>query len=103
MIPRTHPINVRVWPSSWGRFYSGDRCSHGLAGGPFWFETTSGDTAAVGHTIRRRARPAVYDKREKTLQSIADMFDILRSTVYGHLDKTKNVPRQPKKVTVMKS
>ncbi len=39
----------------------------------------------------------LYDEREKTIQQIADMFGIRRSTVYGHLDKTKTVPRQPKK------
>ncbi|MFJ4964143.1 helix-turn-helix domain-containing protein [Streptomyces sp. NPDC088729] len=39
----------------------------------------------------------LYDAREKTVQQIADMFNVPRSTVYGHLDKTKTVPRQPKK------
>lgn len=38
----------------------------------------------------------LYDQREKTVQQIADMFGVPRSTVYGHLDKTKIVPRQPK-------
>jgi DNA invertase Pin-like site-specific DNA recombinase len=42
------------------------------------------------------------DEREKTVQQIADMFGVPRSTVYGHLDKTKTVPRQPKKSTVTK-
>jgi hypothetical protein len=32
-----------------------------------------------------------------------DMFGVLRSTVYGPLDKTKTVPRQPRKTTVAKS
>ncbi|MFD8382300.1 hypothetical protein ACFV2X_27920 [Streptomyces sp. NPDC059679] len=31
-----------------------------------------------------------------------DMFGVPRSTMYGHLDKTKTVPRQPKKTTAMK-
>ncbi|MET9387678.1 recombinase family protein [Streptomyces sp. NPDC002928] len=44
----------------------------------------------------------LYDEREKTVQQIADMFGVPRSTVYGHLDKTKTVPRQPKKSTVTK-
>ncbi|MFE0654093.1 recombinase family protein [Streptomyces sp. NPDC059534] len=44
----------------------------------------------------------LYDEREKTVQQIADMFGVPRSTVYGHLDKTKTVPRQPKKTTVTK-
>jgi DNA invertase Pin-like site-specific DNA recombinase len=39
----------------------------------------------------------LYDEREKTVQQIADMFGVPRSTVYGHLDKTKTVPRQLKK------
>jgi DNA invertase Pin-like site-specific DNA recombinase len=38
----------------------------------------------------------LYDEREKTVQQIADMFGVPRSTVYGHLDKTKTVPCQLK-------
>ncbi|MBT2546139.1 recombinase family protein [Streptomyces sp. ISL-44] len=45
----------------------------------------------------------LYDEREKTVQQIADMFSVPRSTVYGYLDKTKTVPRQPKKTAVTKS
>jgi hypothetical protein len=30
------------------------------------------------------------------------MFNVPRPTVYGHLDKTKTVPRQPKKTTAAK-
>lgn len=41
----------------------------------------------------------LYDAREKTVQQIADLFGVPRSTVYGHLDKTKTVPRQPKNTT----
>ncbi|WP_327256554.1 recombinase family protein [Streptomyces sp. NBC_01244] len=41
----------------------------------------------------------LYDAREKTVQQIADMFNVPRSTVYGHLDKAKTVPRQPKRTT----
>ncbi|WP_406511241.1 recombinase family protein [Streptomyces sp. NBC_00161] len=44
----------------------------------------------------------LYDAREKTVQQIADLFGVPRSTVYGHLDKTKAVPRQPKKTTITK-
>ncbi|WP_243879229.1 helix-turn-helix domain-containing protein [Streptomyces sp. KS 21] len=33
----------------------------------------------------------------ETVQQIADMFGVPRSTVYGHLDREKTVPRQPKK------
>ncbi|MFE9386251.1 recombinase family protein [Streptomyces sp. NPDC007025] len=44
----------------------------------------------------------LYDEREKTVQQIADMFGVPRPTVYGHLGKTKTVPRQPKKTTVTK-
>jgi DNA invertase Pin-like site-specific DNA recombinase len=43
----------------------------------------------------------LYDAREKTVQQIADLFGVPRSTVYGHLDKTK-IPRQPKKTAVTK-
>ncbi|MEV6028358.1 recombinase family protein [Streptomyces sp. NPDC052036] len=45
----------------------------------------------------------LYDERERTVQQIADMFGVPRPTVYGHLDKTKTVPRQPKKPVVTKS
>lgn len=30
------------------------------------------------------------------------MFNVRRSTVYGHLDKAKAVPRQPKKTAAAK-
>ncbi|MFE0654748.1 recombinase family protein [Streptomyces sp. NPDC059534] len=39
----------------------------------------------------------LYDAREKTVQQIADLFGVPRSTVYGYLDRTKTVPRQLKK------
>ncbi|WP_280922452.1 recombinase family protein [Streptomyces sp. KCTC 0041BP] len=45
----------------------------------------------------------LYDEREKTVQQIADMFGVPRSTVYGHLDKAKTVPRQPKNTKVTQS
>lgn len=32
-----------------------------------------------------------------------ELFGVPRSTAYGHLDKTKTVPRQPKKTAVAKS
>ncbi|WP_369185414.1 recombinase family protein [Streptomyces sp. Y1] len=44
----------------------------------------------------------LYDAREKTVQQIADLFGVPRSTVYGHLNREKTVPRQPKKATVAK-
>ncbi|MGW0628489.1 helix-turn-helix domain-containing protein [Streptomyces sp. NPDC002758] len=44
----------------------------------------------------------LHDEREKTVQRIADMFGVPRSTVYGHLDREKTVPRQPKKATARK-
>jgi DNA invertase Pin-like site-specific DNA recombinase len=44
----------------------------------------------------------LYDEREKTVQQIADMFGVPRSTVYGHLDNAKTVPRQPKTTAAMK-
>jgi DNA-binding CsgD family transcriptional regulator len=36
--------------------------------------------------------------REKTVQQIADMFQVSSSTVYGHPDKTRAVPRRLKKI-----
>lgn len=44
----------------------------------------------------------LYNAREKTVQQIADLFGVPRSTVYGHLNKAKTVPRQPKKTAVTK-
>ncbi|MEV4530146.1 helix-turn-helix domain-containing protein [Streptosporangium sp. NPDC049304] len=38
----------------------------------------------------------LYDTRDKTVQQIADLFGVPRSTVYGHL-KSDAVRRQPKK------
>ncbi|MGW5466158.1 helix-turn-helix domain-containing protein [Streptomyces sp. NPDC003996] len=32
------------------------------------------------------------DERERTIQQIADMFGLPRSTVYRHLDKTRPCP-----------
>jgi hypothetical protein len=31
--------------------------------------------------------------------STPDLFGVPRSTVYGHLDKSKTIPRQPKRST----
>ncbi|CUM37003.1 possible resolvase, N-terminal [Streptomyces venezuelae] len=45
----------------------------------------------------------LYDAREKNVLQIVDMFNVPRSTVYGHLDKTKTLTRQPKKTAVTKS
>ncbi|WP_425329457.1 helix-turn-helix domain-containing protein [Streptomyces inhibens] len=36
----------------------------------------------------------LYDEREKTVQQIADMSGVPRSTVYGHLDKTDKADQQ---------
>jgi DNA invertase Pin-like site-specific DNA recombinase len=37
----------------------------------------------------------LYDKREKTVQEIADLFGVPRTTVYGHLDRsTSNARKQ---------
>ncbi|WP_349239174.1 helix-turn-helix domain-containing protein [Streptomyces sp. 12257] len=44
----------------------------------------------------------LYDEREKTVQQMAHPCGVPRSTVYGHLDKTRTVPRQPKKTAVTK-
>ncbi|MEU8890427.1 helix-turn-helix domain-containing protein [Streptomyces sp. NPDC048442] len=44
----------------------------------------------------------LYDAREKTVQQIAGMFNVPPSTVYGHLDKSKTVPRQPTKPAAAK-
>ncbi|MEV6866679.1 recombinase family protein [Streptosporangium subroseum] len=44
----------------------------------------------------------LYDAREKTVQQIADLFGVPRSTVYGHLDRDKTAPRQPRKIAVLK-
>ncbi|MFS0695581.1 ArsR family transcriptional regulator [Streptomyces nitrosporeus] len=54
----------------------------------------TGDQAALAQRL--------HDEREKTVQQIADMFGVPRSTVSGHLEKTKTVPRQPKKTTATK-
>ena len=39
----------------------------------------------------------LYDARVKTVQRIANLLEVPRSTVYGHLNKDTTVPRQPKK------
>ncbi|MFE4722614.1 helix-turn-helix domain-containing protein [Streptomyces sp. NPDC056728] len=55
----------------------------------------TGDQAALAQRL--------YAEREKTVQQIADMFSVPRSTVYGHLDRTKTGPRQLKKTKATKS
>lgn len=45
----------------------------------------------------------LYDARVKTVQQIADLFGVPRSTVYGHLNRETTVPRQPKKKTAAKA
>ena len=39
----------------------------------------------------------LYDAREKSVQEIANLFGVPRSTVYGHLDRQKTGQRQPKR------
>ncbi|MFJ4633777.1 helix-turn-helix domain-containing protein [Streptomyces sp. NPDC088847] len=41
----------------------------------------------------------LYDARDKTVQQISDLFGVPRSTVYGHQDRERTVPRQPKTTT----
>lgn len=36
----------------------------------------------------------LYDKREKTVQEIADLFGVPRTTVYGHLNRSTNNARK---------
>ncbi|WJY38464.1 ArsR family transcriptional regulator [Streptomyces platensis] len=65
----------------------------------------SADTRATDHEPtedQAALAQQLYDAREKTVQQIADSFGMPRSTVYGHLDKTKTVPRQPKTSTATK-
>jgi len=38
----------------------------------------------------------LYDARTKSVQQIADIFNVPRSTVYGHLNPETTFPRQPK-------
>jgi DNA invertase Pin-like site-specific DNA recombinase len=45
----------------------------------------------------------LYDARVKTVQQIADLFGVPRSTVYGHLKKETTVSRQPKKKSLQKA
>ena len=45
----------------------------------------------------------LYDARVKTVQQIADLFGVPRSTVYGHLNKATTVSRQPKKKSLQKA
>ncbi|WP_405944771.1 recombinase family protein [Streptomyces sp. NBC_00932] len=39
----------------------------------------------------------LYDKREKTVQQIADLFGVPRTTVYGHLDRSTGNARKQKR------
>jgi hypothetical protein len=45
----------------------------------------------------------LYDARVKTVQQIADLFGVPRSTMYGHLNKETTVSRQPKKKSLEKA
>ncbi|MFD7700603.1 helix-turn-helix domain-containing protein [Streptomyces caelestis] len=42
----------------------------------------------------------LHDTREKTVQQIAGLFGVPRSTVYGHLDREKTLPRQPERTSL---
>ncbi|MGW0486245.1 hypothetical protein [Nonomuraea sp. NPDC003214] len=44
----------------------------------------------------------MYDTRDKTVQQIADLFGVPRSTVYGHL-KGDTVLRQPRRPWIGRS
>lgn len=60
-----------------------------------------------GHRPKLTEDPAALaqplsDQQEKTVKHIADMFGAPRSPVYGHPDKTKTVPRQPKTTALTK-
>lgn len=68
------------------------------AGGP-----EGGSAGATKLTVDQAVlAQRLYDEREKTVQQMPDMFGVPRSTVYGHLDKAKTVPRQPKKTVITK-
>ncbi|MEU7900980.1 hypothetical protein AB0B45_50175 [Nonomuraea sp. NPDC049152] len=65
------------------------------------------DLSVGPRALRPRDRPRLtadqaalaqqlYDTRDKTVQQIADLFGVPRSTVYGHL-KGNAVRRQPKR------
>ncbi|WP_442817563.1 helix-turn-helix domain-containing protein [Streptomyces sp. NBC_01296] len=78
------------WPTPWTASPQLGPAAASAAGRP----RLSPEQAALAQQL--------YDAREKTVQQIADLFGVPRSTVYGHLDKTKAVPRQPKKTTITK-
>lgn len=44
----------------------------------------------------------LHDERERTVRRIVDVPGVPRSTVYGHLDKTRTVPRRPKRTAATK-
>ncbi|WP_406310217.1 helix-turn-helix domain-containing protein [Streptomyces sp. NBC_00623] len=46
-------------------------------------------------TRPRSPAQRLYAEREKTVQQIADVFGVPRSTVYGHLDKAKKGQPSP--------
>ncbi|MYX67337.1 DNA invertase Pin-like site-specific DNA recombinase [Streptomyces sp. KhCrAH-43] len=43
---------------------------------------------------QRALAQELYDKREKTVQEIADLFGVPRTTVYGHLNRSGNNARK---------
>ncbi|MFJ9968754.1 recombinase family protein [Streptomyces avermitilis] len=71
-----------------------DGLASARAGGRVGWRRLTEDQVALAQRL--------YDEQEKTVQQIADVFGVLRSTVYGHL-KTQTVPCQPKKTPVTKS
>ncbi|MEU6899448.1 MULTISPECIES: recombinase family protein [Streptomyces] len=44
-----------------------------------------------------RLAQELYDKRERTVQEIADLFGVPRTTVYGHLDRSTDNARKASK------
>ncbi|WDT52611.1 hypothetical protein [Streptomyces sp. G7(2002)] len=78
-------------------------------------DTDDGPAAARarGRAGRRRPRPSEDQAslaqqlcdavRRPTVQQIAHLSGVARSTEYGHHDKTATVPRRPKKATVTPS
>jgi DNA-binding MarR family transcriptional regulator len=59
-----------------------ERAAGSVAGG----RRLSAEQAALAQEL--------YDARDKTVQQIADLFDVPRSTVYGHLkaDSRRDLP-----------
>ncbi|MFK0159575.1 hypothetical protein ACIQVK_46880 [Streptomyces sp. NPDC090493] len=76
-------------------------------------DTNAGPTSARTHGRAGGRRPKLpedqaalaqrrYDEREKTVRQIADTFSERGSTMYGHLDRDKSLPRQHTKTAATK-